>query len=437
MIHNTDLPLDPPLLTNGADPVILTYDSNGSQCSLISTAGTCDFVYRGRALDLTQDDNEKYLPSHPDKHPSTLFNALGKSSNASSDDILADAVHDDCTYKPPRSNDGVEMVKLQDWVKQNLKGYNLNDAFWTPLTKLLKCVDNLWVGDGNSDGTNKRAYYALTIRAVRFEDIKVLGVADLCWHTEWWTAEHTDAVATSSSATKDLLSSYRRPSSYQSPDDEPPTPTTPPSSRRQSGLADSSDEVPPSPSPSGHRRNLHVDVLRTNTLNSNHSTPPGYISSPPGQFTSPTTPTSCTLSPGDDFADFEPPIPPLRFDRPAKPRSPYEISSSSCPPCPAPPPIRIMAPLAGPGTLFSRDGVAKVMNVMVAGAWFPDFGRGGAQEVAVFAPERGEMAVWMKGAGYGPCYAAPTVGCMGGRDRVFVSMVVGTEEQVGALAGGF
>ncbi|KAL1645705.1 hypothetical protein SLS58_003589 [Diplodia intermedia] len=101
------------------------------------------------------------------------------------------------------------------------------------------------------------------------------------------------------------------------------------------------------------------------------------------------------------------------------------------------PATRVMAQLAGDGTLFMDDPFAVAALV-----------RNSSDGIghAVRASREGELVVWSVedgGKGLGPVYAAPPMGAFQqakaeliGGDRVFVSLVVGTEEQVRKMGSG-
>lgn len=88
----------------------------------------------------------------------------------------------------------------------------------------------------------------------------------------------------------------------------------------------------------------------------------------------------------------------------------------------APAIIRVVAPLAGPGTLFINEPSPEAA---LERDW-----KGGT-EPDVHAPKQGELAIWRVGRHEKeelPVFEAPSMTM--GDDRVFVSLVVGTEEQV-------
>lgn len=492
---------------DGVDLTIITYDSVPCPHDSINVTHTSDFVYRGNTLDLSpppalsptglQSNSEAYLLSltagynTTDTFPSALLNAFGISPKPSWDDVLSDAVHDDCTYGCASRDGGTRAVTLQDWVNQNLQGHHLETAFWIPLVKLLEYVNQNFMDNGNG-ATDKKLCYALTIRAVKLEDVNKLSTMCPCWHTEMWYPSNTDASASSSLGTEDSLIPPRYSLPIRSPIVEstiyntvdldnplfqrlpgtvtpdsptfPDLPLTPRASSRATAAA--------SPTLSDRRHSLHVDVLRANRPHPSSATQHRH-SSPPGQArfeqprppstrnarstlpdrsrfspTSPATPSSHTLSAGNRSPSPGPspllsPFTRLQRlysqfdDKPASPSG----SENATSPLSGDPLIRIMAPLAGPGTLFRRDAgntASSTMNALIAASGFPESSYGSGHQGDVVSPKQGEAITWTKGGkvnGYGPLFAAPTGVQMGGRGRIFVSIVVGTEGQVAATAG--
>lgn len=307
----------PSLPREGHDYTILNYDLVPYAHQSTRVTQTGDFIYHGRALDLTppqplapgdqQTVDLSYLirlstPNGTENTvPRALLGARGLSTRPSDADLAADAFHGDCTYNGPS-----EMIRLQDWANRSLRG-DLDTVFWAPLARLLDFVHKNWlVGQDDSDDY-RRASYSLTIRAVNLEDVRDLDPTQPVWHTEWWIPTSTGPLPTPTPSvsfnqptSNGNLLSPTTPNIYKTVDinnplfhrlpgtvtpssptfpDLPSTPRTPP--------PPTSFTLPPSSPPSSHKsarpRSLHVDVLRANAC---HSGPerPAPASSPPGQL---------------------------------------------------------------------------------------------------------------------------------------------------------
>lgn len=493
---------EPRTTTDNPDLVFITYDRVIYPHHLTRAIHTSDFIYRGPALDTslqTQTSSEMHLynlaagKGIAGTFSPVYLNASGITTEPDDIDVLADAVHRDCTCKSPPTH----QVKFQDWVNRNLEGEHLDTAFWAPLARLLDHVRRQWM-EGGDDGVDERSCYELTVRSVKFRVPKMEGAPRHFWHTEWW---YPGPGQIQQPGPPSAANDYRHePCSSGYAHSTPPTEgpkiyntvelndplfqhlpaTSSPTSHtlsNPSGDADapagrdlpgSTSSVASSP-PSYRRGSLSIDIFGANypLLSSRLSeTNTSYSASPdpldmPLQHDPPFTdgPRS------EQFASDQLPSTPTPLARPTSPlsstarpacisnrisvspSSSIEVeSSSSTEVSPSSsmevepsssikvepsideagihgtPTIRIVAPLAGLGTLFINEPSPVAALVRSSN---------GGTGHAVRAPKQGELAIWRVGCDEKekyPVFAAPSM-TVGG-ERVFVSLVVGTEEQV-------
>ncbi|OJD33445.1 late embryogenesis abundant-like protein [Diplodia corticola] len=471
----------------------VTYDQVSYPHHLTRIVHTSDFIYSGPALETSfrkQESSEAQLFSlAAGKGISGTFspaflNASGISAEPTEDAALSDSIHGDCTYTSPPTGDA-HQVNLQDWVSRNLSGQHLDTTFWAPLARFLGYVNKRWM-EKEDGGAHGKKCYELTVRAIKWRYVEGPESTLPLWHTEWCYPSKTQQPDTPTAA-EDHDNEPRSPvydfQSYSPPNifntvhpndslfrDLPGTPTTPsPTTPPTYPQARAPPKIPILPAPSAsksRRRSLQIDVLRANVLNTKHAGQPIGSGSPKTPTRArrgphhPTTKAPTSAPAGQLQSNVENSTSPSGkhvtrhrlgtsspVRAPSTPRrhDPLTDQASSSPMhmgqsthdeanVHSAPAIRIMAPLAGDGTLFMDEPYAPAELV-----WSTI---GDDVDHAVRTPKQGELVVWSVGCGYeeqGPVYAAPPMGVsqkpaikgeLVGGDRVFVSLVIGTEEQV-------
>lgn len=473
---------EPRTTTDNPELAFITYDQLTYPHHLTRAIHTSDFIYRGPALDTSlqaQTNSETHLSDLvagkgiAGTFSPVFLNASGMTTEPDDIDVLMEAVHRDCMYPSPTiKHIHIHQVKLQDWVNRNLEGEHLDTAFWAPLARLLDHVRRDWM-----DGVGERSCYELTIRSVKCRGPKWAGAPHHFWHKEWSQSgpgqmqqPGPPSAATDyrhepgSSGYVDIVPSIEGPNIYNTVDSNDPlvqhlpatSVPTPPTVSNPSGDADApagrylpgsmtfniplrlkpaftdgsrseqfaSDQLPSTPtpltSPTASRSSTVGPTSPSSTLRP--ASPSSTVGAVSPSFTVRPASRSSTLRPASPSSTSRP-ASPSSTARPASPSSSMEVEPSideaGTHGAPA---IRIVAPLAGLGTLFINEPSPE--------AAVERFLKGGT-EPDVHAPKQGELAIWRVGRYEKeelPLFEAPSMAT--GDDRVFVSLVVGSEEQV-------